>query len=246
MALRVYVSAHLDDAVFSCGGLIARQKARGDEVVVITVCAGDPPVGELTPFAYDLHRRWGGEGSPVGLRRAEDHVACGRLGAAVVHLPIPDAIYRRSIQGEAFYPDSASLFGTIAAGDAVRIDETAAALERAVPPESEVYVPLGIGAHVDHVLTRHAAERLASPRWYYRDVPYVLHDLAGMPADPPARATEASIELAEEEIEIWVAAAGEYHSQLSSFWPDFESLEADLRSFHDHFGGIPLLRAAAS
>jgi hypothetical protein len=94
------------------------------------------------------------------------------------------------------------------------------------------------------VLTRRAAERLAWSRWYYSDIPYALRDLAGVPADPPARATEASIGLAEEEIEIWIAAAGEYHSQLSSFWPDFESLEADLRSFHDHFGGIPLLRAA--
>ncbi len=246
MALRVYVSPHLDDAVFSCGGLIARQKARGDEVVVLTVCAGDPPVGELTPFAYDLHRRWGGEGSPMGLRRAEDHVACGRLGAAVVHLPIPDAIYRRSAHGEAFYPDSASLFGAMMAGDAPRIDETAAALERAIPSESEVYVPLGVGGHVDHLLTRRAAERLFLPRWYYRDLPYALHDPSRPPAHPPERATEASVTLGEEEIEIWVAAAAEYHSQLSSFWPDYESFEADLRSFHDHFGGIPLLRAAAS
>ena len=110
MALRVYVSPHLDDAVFSCGGLIARQTARGDEVVVVTVFAGDPPVGELTPFAYELHRRWGGEGSPMGLRRAEDLVACGRVGASVVHLPLPDAVYRRSNQGEPLYPDSASLF----------------------------------------------------------------------------------------------------------------------------------------
>jgi len=246
MALRVYVSPHLDDAVFSCGGLIARQKARGDEVVVITVCGGDPPMGELTPFAYDLHRRWGGEGSPMGLRRAEDHVACGRLGASVVHLPIPDAIYRRSAQGEAFYPDNGSLFGAMAAGDSGRIDEAAAALERAVPPESEIYLPLGIGGHVDHLLTRRAAERLVHPRWYYRDLPYALGDPPRVTVNPPEHATEASITLAEEEIEIWIAAAGEYHSQLSSFWPDYESLEADLRSFHDHFAGIPLLRAAAS
>src|SRR3972149_1310758 len=105
MALRVYLSPHLDDAVFSCGGLIARQSSGGDDVQVVTIFAGDPPVGELPPFAYELHRRWGGEGSPMGLRRAEDHVACGRLGASVVHLPIPDAIYRRSAQGEALYPD---------------------------------------------------------------------------------------------------------------------------------------------
>jgi LmbE family N-acetylglucosaminyl deacetylase len=246
MALRVYVSPHLDDAVFSCGGLIARQTARGDEVVVVTVFAGDPPVGELTPFAYELHRRWGGEGSPMGLRRAEDLVACGRVGASVVHLPLPDAIYRRSTQGEPLYPDSASLFTQPAPMESARIDEAAAALERAVPQEAEVYLPLGIGAHVDHILTRRAAERLARPRWYYRDVPYALRPAPAVTEAAPDGATEASVALAEAELEIWAAAAGEYHSQLSSFWPDYESLEADLRAFHDRYGGVPLLRTAAS
>ena len=245
MALRVYVSPHLDDAVFSCGGLIARQTARGDEVVVVTVCAGDPPVGELTPFAYELHRRWGGEGSPMGLRRAEDLVACGRVGASVLHLPIPDAIYRRSTRGESLYPDSASLFTQPVPLDPARIDETAAALARAVPQESEIYLPLGIGGHVDHILTRRAAERLSMPRWYYRDVPYALRPALAVAEAVPEGATEASVALAEAEIEIWAAAAGEYHSQLSSFWPDYESLEADLRAFHDRFGGIPLLRATS-
>jgi len=246
MAHRAYISPHLDDAVFSCGGLIARQTARGDEVVVVTVCAGDPPVGELTPFAYELHRRWGGEGSPMGLRRAEDLVACGRVGASVVHLALPDAIYRRSTQGEALYPDSASLFAKPSPVESARIDEAAGALERAVPQESEVYLPLGIGGHVDHLLTRHAAERLIRPRWYYREVPYALRPAAVGTQAAPEGATEASVALAEAEIEIWAAAAGEYHSQLPTFWPDYESLEADLRSFHDRFGGIPLLRAASS
>ena len=246
MALRVYLSPHLDDAVFSCGGLIARQTARGDEVVVVTVCAGDPPVGELTAFAYELHRRWGGEGSPMGLRRAEDLVACGRVGASVLHLPLPDAIYRRSAHGEPLYPDGTSLFTPLAPLDSARIDEAAAALERAVPQESEIYLPLGIGGHVDHILTRRAAERLAVPRWYYRELPYALRPAPVATEAAPEGATEASVALAEAEIEIWAAAAGEYTSQLSTFWADYESLEADLRAFHDRFGGIPLLRAAAS
>src|SRR3989304_1899066 len=99
MTHRVYLSPHLDDALLSCGGLVAQQVAGGDEVTVFTVCAGDSPVGELTPFAYELHRRWGGAGSPMGLRRAEDLVACGRLGASVVHLGFADAIYRHAAHG---------------------------------------------------------------------------------------------------------------------------------------------------
>jgi hypothetical protein len=41
---------------------------------------------------------------------------------------------------------------------------------------------------------------------------------------------------------MWAIGAGEYHSQISSFWSDVESLDSDLRAYHDRFGGLPLLR----
>jgi LmbE family N-acetylglucosaminyl deacetylase len=245
MALRTYLSPHLDDAVFSCGGLIAQQAAAGDEVRVVTVCAGDPPVGELTPFAYELHRRWGGAGSPVGLRRAEDHVACGRIGASVVHLPVPDAIYRRSPGGEARYPDLESLFAGVARDETDLVEEVTALLEKAVPPDAELYAPLGVGGHVDHLVARQAVSRMKRSLWFYRDLPYALRPESNVAGTVPPGGTEAIVTLAPEEIATWATASGEYHSQLSSFWPDYEAMEGDLRAFHDRFGGIPLVRLAA-
>jgi LmbE family N-acetylglucosaminyl deacetylase len=246
MALRVYLSPHLDDAVFSCGGLIARQISSGDDVQVVTLFAGDPPVGELTPFAYELHRRWGGEGSPMGLRRAEDLVACGRLGASVVHLGFSDAVYRRAADGRALHPDSESLFATPSPEEEPLVDAIADALERSVAHEAEVYLPLGIGGHVDHRLTRRAGERAGHPLWYYRDIPYALSDSPRLIEPPPAGVHEALVTLAETEIDVWAIAAGEYHSQISSFWPDVEALDADLRAYHDRVGGLPLLRRSSS
>jgi LmbE family N-acetylglucosaminyl deacetylase len=246
MALRVYLSPHLDDAVFSCGGLIARQSSGGDEVQVVTIFAGDPPVGELTPFAYELHRRWGGEGSPMGLRRAEDLVACGRLGASVVHLGFADAIYRRGAGGEATHPDAASLFGPPSAEEEAQIEGIAEALARSVGGEAEVYLPLGIGSHVDHLMARRAGERVAPGHWYYREVPYALRPSPRIIEPPPNGVSEALVPLAEAEIEMWATGAAEYHSQISSFWADDESLDADLRSYHDRFGGLPLLRRSSN
>lgn len=246
MTLRVYVSAHLDDAVFSCGGLIAQQAAAGDEVRVVTICAGDPPVGELTPYAYELHRRWGGAGSPMGLRRAEDHVACGRLGASVVHLSLPDGMYRRAQDGEALYPNVEALFRILLPADAGQVDEAATVLARALPADAELYAPLAIGGHVDHVLTRRAVAQLHRPLWFYRDIPYALRATPVETEPPPPRAVEALVGLAPGEIEMWAVASGEYHSQVGSFWPDFETMEGELRSFHDRFGGVPLLRVDLS
>lgn len=244
MALRVYLSPHLDDAVFSCGGLIARQISSGDDVQVVTIFAGDPPVGELTPFAYELHRRWGGEGSPMGLRRAEDLVACGRLGASVVHLSFSDAVYRRGADGRAFHPDSDSLFTPPDTEEEALIETIAEALGRNVVAEAEVYLPLGLGGHVDHRLGRAAAERAGRGGWYYRDVPYALDESPRLGDPPPSNVHEALVSLVEAEIDLWVTAAGEYHSQISSFWSDVEALDADLRAYHDRFGGVPLLRRA--
>jgi LmbE family N-acetylglucosaminyl deacetylase len=239
----IYLSPHLDDAVLSCGGLIAQQVASGEEVTVFTVCAGDAPVGELTPYAYELHRRWGGAGSPVAARRAEDLVACGRLGASVVHYPLGDAIYRRGPAGQALYPDAVAIFGALHPDEETRIEELAAGLRSSLPPVAEVYAPLALGGHVDHRLTRRAAERLERSIWYYRDLPYDLHD--GQPPDglPVPGAGEMRFPLASEEIDAWTAAAGEYHSQLTTFWTTFDVMAADLREYHDARGGLRLYRS---
>jgi LmbE family N-acetylglucosaminyl deacetylase len=92
----IYFSPHLDDVVLSCGGLIWQQTQRGDSVEVWTVCAGDLPPGPYTAFIEELHARWESSENTVLMRRAEDRLACARLGAMPRHLPIPDSVYRRS------------------------------------------------------------------------------------------------------------------------------------------------------
>ena len=78
MADRVYLSPHLDDAVFSCGGVIYQQTSMGDEVLVVTICAGEPMTDQLSPFAQGLHERWGIDQASVEVRREEDLRACAR------------------------------------------------------------------------------------------------------------------------------------------------------------------------
>ena len=107
MGARFLLSPHLDDAVLSCGGLIARWINRGYDVTVLTIFAGDPPPGPLSPFAQELHSRWDQADGAVASRRAEDRIACGRLGASVAHLAFPDALYRRSAAGDPLYPNEA-------------------------------------------------------------------------------------------------------------------------------------------
>src|SRR6185295_1884137 len=100
---QIYLSPHLDDAVFSCGGMIHRHIRAGGRVVVVTVCTGDPPPGLLSDFAESLHERWQAQAKApaapaevVRQRRNEDLDALAALGAQAVHLDVPDCIYRLS------------------------------------------------------------------------------------------------------------------------------------------------------
>ena len=77
----IYLSPHLDDAVFSCGGRIALQVRAGRRVWVVTVCAGSPG-GPLSDYAQVLHTYWGlAETDAPAARREEDRAALARLGA---------------------------------------------------------------------------------------------------------------------------------------------------------------------
>ena len=245
MALHVYLAPHLDDAVFSCGGLMARQTASDEGVTVVTVCAGDTPVGELTAFAVELHRRWGGAGSPIAARRAEDRMACGRLGASAFHLEVPDAVYRWS-HSEPLYPDEGAIFGSLHPADEELVAQLAALLEEKCPPDARLYCPSVIGGHVDHRLTRMAAERLGHSLWYYQDMPYAARG-GVIPADLalPTGIT-MTIPLAEEEVQLWIDAMGEYRSQLSTFWGSEDGLYRDLTETLEQSGGLRFLRPAGA
>jgi LmbE family N-acetylglucosaminyl deacetylase len=245
MASHVYLAPHLDDAVFSCGGLIARQTSNDEKVTVVTVCAGDTPVGELTPLAVELHRRWGGAGSPIAARRAEDRMACGRLGASAIHLEVPDAVYRWAA-GEPMYPEESALFGSLHPADADLVTRLAALLEEKCPTQARLYCPSVLGGHVDHRLTRVAAERLRRPLWYYQDMPYAARG-GVLPADlslPTGIIT--AVPLVDEEVQQWIDAIGEYRSQLSTFWPTESALYRELTEALKRSGGLRFLRPAGA
>jgi LmbE family N-acetylglucosaminyl deacetylase len=240
VASHLYLSPHLDDAILSCGGLIARQAAAGESVLVVTICAGDPGDGPLSEFAQALHTVWGAGASPVGDRRSEDRVACGRLDASVLHLEFPDAIYRRGPDGAALYDTDEALLGPLASAEAGLVQQVADRLGSICSEGARIYSPLAIGGHVDHRLTRAAAERLPCPIWYYRDFPYAARTPT-LPSEfaPPA-GRESVLALSAEEIQTWAAAVAEYRSQISSFWQDVYALYQEIRTFHDQAGGVVL------
>ena len=120
---RLFVSPHLDDAVLSCGELIASSPA----ALVVTVFAGRPTDRPIT--SWDAECGFGPDDDPIAARRAEDRAALDALGARSFWLDFLDDQY----------------------GAARPAAAIAAALAEVVARErpDEVYVPLGL-FHADH------------------------------------------------------------------------------------------------
>jgi LmbE family N-acetylglucosaminyl deacetylase len=187
----VAVSPHLDDGILSCGALLAHLARRCDVTVVTVFTEAAPP-----PWSLPTRRRLRALGMDAetlyARRRAEDTAVLGEIGAVAVHLGLRDAPYRRS--GEATAGSSSrwrwpthptyptvrfdALRGRIARADAGLPSEIGARVSEVVQATGArmILVPLGIGRHVDHLVTRgaaeHLGEHLGSRIVYYSDFPY--------------------------------------------------------------------------
>ncbi|HUF37606.1 MAG TPA: PIG-L family deacetylase [Anaerolineales bacterium] len=241
----IFLSPHLDDAVYSCGGLIRDRVDAGNAVAVWTVFAGDPPDGGLSAYAESLHERWGVGRQAAVRRRAEDVLACGLVGAGFRHFERPDCIYRGDPEsGEALYQSDEAIFGEPAAVEADRLVRALAReWEEMLPPGARVVSPLGLGGHVDHRLVRRAAERLARELWYYADAPYVFEREEEINARLPVGAEEARFPVSASGFEAWMRANAAYESQLSSFWGSVEEMEGEFREYLERAGELRLWRA---
>ncbi|WP_420991911.1 PIG-L family deacetylase [Cupriavidus sp. 30B13] len=144
------VSPHLDDAVFSCGELLAARPGS----VVVTVLAGLPPAGAPAP-PWDAAAGFAEARQAVLARREEDRAALAMLDAEAVWMPFLDGQY----------------------GAAAPVAALAAALALAVAerPGLQVVAPAGIH-HSDHFLVHEACARVwaalhrpGTPWLFYED-----------------------------------------------------------------------------
>ncbi|MFC3742987.1 PIG-L deacetylase family protein [Paractinoplanes deccanensis] len=180
----LFVSPHLDDAVLSCGALMAAVADRCPTVVAtVFTAAGSPP----HTYAARRFLRDGGGGSAQTLyqtRRHEDTEVLSQLDAEPLHLGFPDALFRRRRfpAGAALVlPELAHRYptyrydiarGRVARGDRPMIADIVTAMSAAAARARVIFCPLGVGRHVDHLITREVGTRFPERVVYYSDFPY--------------------------------------------------------------------------
>lgn len=243
----VYLSPHFDDAALSCGGLIWEQTRASLKTAIWTVCAGDPPPGSLSPFAQELHSRWQAEENAPARRKIEDISSCLRLGSGYRHFSIPDCIYRRNPQTGAFmYAQEAALNGFLDQGDTCIIQELAQELLAAIPADTTVVCPLALGSHVDHQLTRLAAEQTGLKLCYYTDFPYVLRSQAQLEQMIASGWDSQTFPVSAEGLAAWQESIRAHRSQISTFWSSDLEMRQAIAAYLKVVGGIRLWSHPAS
>ena len=187
----IWLSPHADDVVLSAGGTVALQARSGQRVLVLTLCSGDPP-DPPNALSAQMQRLTGATGAEAAaVRRREDAAAVARLGAQLAQAGLLDAPDRMP----AAYDRLAAVSSGVPAPDDPLAAQIAAQIRQLLPQAAGAtwYAPMGLGGHVDHLLTRRAAlaSEIAS-LCLYEDFPYCADDPEGRVAAERTPAGAAS------------------------------------------------------
>jgi LmbE family N-acetylglucosaminyl deacetylase len=230
MSTALFVSPHLDDVAFSCGGTLAALKAKGWTVGLVTVFTRSVP--EPRGFALQCQTSKGLEPQVdyMALRREEDRAFARHLG--VDHLSwgnLEEAPHRG-------YDSAGALFQPPRPDDA--IEESVA---RSLKPllwelkPDRVFVPQALGGHVDHVQVVRAVKGLGIPMnrvLYYRDTPYALRQPEATPdAAVPAGLKPLAVDITEH-LTRKVEGCACYGTQLGFQFGGQEGVSPALTAFH--------------
>jgi LmbE family N-acetylglucosaminyl deacetylase len=237
----VFLSPHFDDVALSCGGLVWEQAQAGNPVSIWTICADEIPDNELSSFAAELHARWGVGLNAPAQRKLEHRRSCQQLGASYRYFSVTDCIYRRDSQTQEFmYTSEAALNGELQPGDYQIIRTINEDMKNYLQPEAILVCPLGLGNHVDHQLTRMAAEGMGYPLWYYADFPYILKHHDQLEQLAASGWTSQVYPISRQGLEAWIASVAMHASQISTFWPSMEEMARSLSPYLEREGGTRL------
>lgn len=209
MKQAVFVSPHLDDAVFSAGAMMLLLKSMGYAITVLNVCSegGDLPQ-TLSASAYMKQVGYESSKALYEERRNEDRQALEKMGVKSVMLGNVEALWRKPMQVSKltsflarFLPEFAHVYptykfhiasGKIRSGDRRFVQAVTEQIADHVSKDTLLFAPLGIGGHVDHIVARTAAQGVGVPVIYWADIPYIVR-----PHATPSRLDISALEKSE-------------------------------------------------
>jgi LmbE family N-acetylglucosaminyl deacetylase len=225
----IYISPHLDDAIFSVGGVVYEQVFKGTPVEIWTVMCGFPEISVLSSFANRLHARWGVD-SPeeaIRIRLMENEKAAEIVGAKTFYLNFVDGMYRLGVDGAFLYERS---FGKLHREDKDMPRQIASAIAQNLRSGDELVFPLALGGHVDHVVVHMASKFLDQSLFYYADIPY-LFDAPWIVRWKTMGMTKVFQPISEDGLSYWLKSMQAYESQIKSEFMTLEAMQRTITTY---------------
>lgn len=191
----VFISPHLDDAIFSAGGLILELSGKTDVTIATLFTRTGLPPYTLSAKAHLKRSGYGAASAEdlASIRKQEDIRACKMAGADFKHLEFIDALWRKKKKigflGKLFkniFPEINYLYpfyrfnvisGKLAKGDSATmngIKEKLVSLAGEIG-DTVIFCPIGAGNHVDHIITRNICAEIFPRTIFWTDFPYNLN-----------------------------------------------------------------------
>ena len=173
----IVLSPHLDDAALSCTDHIASWRNKGIQVTVDTIFSNFS-TQEISAYQQRFIRQLKFQDScDYGkARETEDIRAMKMLDVNYRHANFVDAGFRASKQGQPVYPGYQALTPFKVDHHSEKLLNSLIDYLSLYKDADLVYIPLGVGGHIDHVLVREAALSVINNNkiGFYVEFPYGL------------------------------------------------------------------------
>ena len=230
MPTALFLSPHLDDAAFSCAGVLQLYQSAGWDICHCTVFTASVPDPKGFALRCQTDKNIAADVDYMALRRQEDNCFAQIMGVKDIrHWDFAEAPHRG-------YESPAALFAGIRDGDEVwkPIAERLQDLAREFDTQC-VFAPQGLGNHVDHLqLILAARDTFAEDSLcWYRDTPYAIREPNAKPSVLlPPDLQERAIPLSEAFMAQKIAGACAYESQIGFQFGGPGEVARKLREFH--------------
>ncbi|HUC19943.1 MAG TPA: PIG-L family deacetylase, partial [Candidatus Polarisedimenticolaceae bacterium] len=183
-----FISPHYDDMAFSAGALATHLKPTNPIVAINVFTKAAKRPYTLSTKAYLRQCGYTDTEQLYADREAEDKQALAALADKIINLGFTEALGRRSYGKSPrglgkIIPELAHAYpiyrfhitkGKVARSDAHTVTELEKKLAELIDPQAMVFCPLGVGGHIDHVITRLACDKLFPQPIHWSDYPYNL------------------------------------------------------------------------
>lgn len=180
-----FISPHLDDAVFSAGGVIHDLKKKGIKMKVINVFTK----ADIPPYTISARKFINACGYNNAKKLFEDRIAEDKkvldvLKTEQINLGYTDALWRKKKNKNPFgiiipelnhvYPffHTSIAKGIVSSEDNSLIKNIQKSLSNIVKGSDIVFCPAGIGNHTDHIITRNVCVGVFPNLIFWSDYPY--------------------------------------------------------------------------